>query len=1035
MKKLSAREMPAQSLFGPMKTQPIRGSGSSLTTMRPAVSALAWVAQFCLGFALIGPAVAAVTTVPAGPSPSASAPVAVAVDSSLNRAYAVHRELYVDVAVNVGIVPSNRVSVVDLASGNILATVPIGAGVNGLNQGIAVDATRQRVYVTNMDDNTVTIINTATNTVAATVQVGVQPQGVAVDPEAGLVYVANTGVNREGTVTILDAASGAIRGTVAVGAPAIHVAVDRRTRVAYVTLDASPWAVVAVDGATRTSRGRVDLGLLFAASSIAVDPGSRVYVSFSTSKAVAVLDSSGGPSALRESTRWLSVGLTPRAVAVDPVTRAVYVAESSSNQVLIWSSAGTQIKALDVLQRPTAVFLDGTTSRAYVANTSSNSLSVINTSSQAVVSHLPLASAPSGVAYDSVGQRIYATNFLTDTIAAINPSTRAVVATWRTGTSPWAVAVDGTLRQLYSLNDGEGTLTTLSTVDGRILKTTNVGRPVRVVKASPSSRRVFVTSAEALTVIDGNTLNVLATVTVGSRPVGIALDEANNRIYVANQQSGTISVVNATTFQVVDTFRPPLGNMWGLTIDPSARRLYAAIIKNTIADFGGVEVLNADTGAFVAQIACGAEMVAVNSRTRTVYATDISGNAVGVIDGRGNAFSSAEPVGTAPRDLVVDEASGLVYVGNLGDGTVSIVDAAVAATAPTITAQPQSQTVNVGANVTFSVSAGGTAPFTYQWRKDGVPIAGATGSTLTLSNVQTGNAGGYSVVVTNSVGSATSNTATLTVQDNTSRIVNLSIRSTAGTGDQTLIVGFSVAGSGKVLLIRGVGPALRAFGVNGALADPVLTLFAGSTSISNNDDWGSAANAAQVAATASQVGAFPLASGSFDAALLTTLNGGSYTTQTTGRGGARGIALVELYDANIAAEARLTNVSARTQVGIGEDILIAGFTIAGTAKRTVLIRAVGPGLTGFGVGGALSDPQVQLYRSGVSAAIAVNDDWDGTNGAALRNAFVQAGAFALSAGSYDAALLVSLDPGGYTAQVSGYAGETGVALIEIYEMK
>jgi YVTN family beta-propeller protein len=872
----------------------------------------------------------------------------------------------------------------------------------------------------------------------------VQPQGVAVDPDAGLVYVANTGFNREGTVTILDAASGAIRGTVAVGAPAIHVAVDRSTHVAYVTLDASPWTVVAVDGTTRTTRSRAELGLLFAASGIAVDPGSRVYVSFSTSKAVAVLDSSGGPSALRESTRWLAVGLTPRAVAVEPATRAVYVAESTSNQVLIWSSAGAQIRALDVLQRPTAVFIDGATSRAYVANTSSNSLSVIsagilslpnNTSSQAVVSHLPLASAPSGVAYDPVGQRLYATNFLADTIAVLNPGTRAVVATWRTGTSPWTVAVDGTLRQLYSLNDGDGTLTTLSTVDGRILKTTNVGRPVRVVKASPSSRRVFVTSAEALTVIDGNTLNVLATVTVGTRPVGIALDEANNRIYVANQQSGTISVVNATTFQVVDTFRPPLGNVWGLAIDPAARRLYVAIIKNTIADFGGVEVLNADTGAFVAQVACGAEMVAVNSRTRTVYATDFSGNAVSVIDGSGNAFSSAVPVGTSPRDLVVDETSGLVYVGNLGDGTVSIVDAAVTATAPTITAQPQSQTANVGASVTFSVSAGGTAPFGYQWRKDGVPISGATSSTLTLSNVQTGNAGGYSVVVTNGVGSATSNTARLTVQDNTSRIVNLSIRSTAGTGDQTLTVGFAVSGSGKALLIRGAGPALRTFGVSGALADPVLTLFAGNASISSNDDWSSAPNAAQVAATASLLGAFPLASGSLDSALLTTLDGGSYTTQTVGRGGARGIALVEIYDANTAAEARLTNVSARTQVGTGEDILIAGFTIAGTAKRTVLIRAVGPGLTSFGVGGALRDPQAQLYRSGVSAPIAVNDDWDGPNGAALRNAFAQAGAFALSAGSYDAALLASLDPGSYTAHVSGYGGETGVALIEIYEMK
>ena len=383
-----------------------------------------------LGAALtiaFGHAMAAVTTFPVGPNPSAGAPVAVAVESSLNRAYAVHRQFHLDVAVNVGLVSTDRVSVVDLATGNILEAIPIGAGLNGANQGIAVDATRHRVYVTNPDDNSVTVIDATTNTVVTTVQVGAQPQGIAADPDTGLVYVANTGVNRAGSVTILDAASGDVRGTVAVGGSAIHVAVDRNTHVGYVTVDASPWTVVAVNGGTRTIVGQVELSLLFAASGIAVDPGSRVYVSFATSKAVAAIDSSGGASALRESTRWLAVGLTPRAVAVDPATRAVYVADSSSDQVLIWNSNGTQAKTIDVLHKPTALYLDAGTSRAYVADTSSNSLSVINTSNQTLVGHWPLATVPTGVAYDPVGQRIYAANFLTDTISVVNPATRAVV--------------------------------------------------------------------------------------------------------------------------------------------------------------------------------------------------------------------------------------------------------------------------------------------------------------------------------------------------------------------------------------------------------------------------------------------------------------------------------------------------------------------------------------------------------------------------------------------------------------------------------
>jgi regulation of enolase protein 1 (concanavalin A-like superfamily) len=88
-------------------------------------------------------------------------------------------------------------------------------------------------------------------------------------------------------------------------------------------------------------------------------------------------------------------------------------------------------------------------------------------------------------------------------------------------------------------------------------------------------------------------------------------------------------------------------------------------------------------------------------------------------------------------------------------------------TAPAITAQPQSQTVNEGANVTFSVTASGTAPFAYQWRKGGVDISGATASTLNLTAVTTNDAGSYDVVVNNSCGSATSAAATLTVTVNT----------------------------------------------------------------------------------------------------------------------------------------------------------------------------------------------------------------------------------------------------------------------------
>jgi hypothetical protein len=163
-----------------------------------------------------------------------------------------------------------------------------------------------------------------------------------------------------------------------------------------------------------------------------------------------------------------------------------------------------------------------------------------------------------------------------------------------------------------------------------------------------------------------------------------------------------------------------------------------------------------------------------------------------------------------------------------------------------------------------------------------------------------------------------------------------------------------------------------------------------------------------------------------------SLDGGGYSAQVAGPGNAGGIVLVELYDAASATAARLVNVSARTAVGTGENALFAGFAVTGNAKRTVLIRAIGPALAAFGATGVLADPRLDLLVSGASTPLATNDDWGG--GVNLTAAFNSVGAFPLGATSKDAALLVTLDPGSYSVQVSGAGGATGEALVEIYEV-
>ena len=136
--------------------------------------------------------------------------------------------------------------------------------------------------------------------------------------------------------------------------------------------------------------------------------------------------------------------------------------------------------------------------------------------------------------------------------------------------------------------------------------------------------------------------------------------------------------------------------------------------------------------------------------------------------------------------------------------------------------------------------------------------------------------------------------------------------------------------------------------------------------------------------------------------------------------------------ANADFESRLINLSARTLVGTGENTPVTGFYFGGSTAKLVLVRAIGPTWATFGVAGALSDSRVDVFQRGVATAVSSNDNWGGT--AALRSAFESVGAFSLPEASRDAALIVTLQPGAYTVQVSGVGGATGVALVEVYEL-
>jgi hypothetical protein len=259
--------------------------------------------------------------------------------------------------------------------------------------------------------------------------------------------------------------------------------------------------------------------------------------------------------------------------------------------------------------------------------------------------------------------------------------------------------------------------------------------------------------------------------------------------------------------------------------------------------------------------------------------------------------------------------------------------------------------------------------------------------------------------------------------------MNLSVRAIPGPDDRALLVGFVVGGGMKSVMLRAVGPGLASYTDATVFRDPQVTLLDGAKAIASNEDWGGAET---LKSTFSRLGAFPLPDGSKDAVVLANLAPKAYTANVTGAG--TGLAMAEIYDTDTATNpaGRLVNLSARAHAGPGDGVLIVGFVISGDTPMRVLVRAVGPTLSQHGVTTALADPKLDVYRG--NTRLEHNDNWSGTS--ELTAAFAKVGAFALpNPASKDAALIVTLEPGAYTAIVSGVAGSDGIALAEVYELR
>ena len=275
---------------------------------------------------------------------------------------------------------SNSVSVIDTGTNAVVATIPMAPP-----QGVAITPSGAFAYVTNYLANTVSVIDTATNTVVAVIPVGAEPLFLAITPDGAHAYVGNAG--SPSTVSVIDTATNTVVATIPVGAAPYHIVITPDGRRAYVANNVAD-VVSVIDTGTNTVVATISVGTGGRPSGIAITPdGARAYVTLNAAGTVAVIET--GTNTLVAA---IAVGNTPAAVAITP---------------------------------------DG--AHAYVTLNAAETVAVIDTTSNKVIATVPVGSSPYGVAITPDGSRAYVTRLSTQTVSVIDTATNDVMGSPITG--------------------------------------------------------------------------------------------------------------------------------------------------------------------------------------------------------------------------------------------------------------------------------------------------------------------------------------------------------------------------------------------------------------------------------------------------------------------------------------------------------------------------------------------------------------------------------------------------------------------------
>ena len=462
----------------------------------------------------------------------------------------------------------------------------------------------------------------------------------------------------------------------------------------------------------------------------------------------------------------------------------------------------------------------------------------------------------------------------------------------------------------------------------------------------------------------------------------IYIDDSAGRLGIVDVQTGATTIVGATGVTFTDIAFAPNGDLFGLSftgfyrINPQTASV--AFIGNHGIPEGNALVFDSD-----------GTLYAAGAQSTSLFRIDpLSGTAVAL----GNiGYHSA-------GDLAFKD--GALYLSSATNELIRI----------SLSTYTGTSVGPIGFNSVFGLATG----------INGV-LYGISGTRIFSVNTATG--AGTLLTDYQGRGLGAANGSSFISEAVPSQLLNISTRVQVQTGDNVLIGGSIITGNApKRVIVRALGPSLTAFGISGALPDPVLELHTSSGTVLINDDWRLGGQQAEIQAT----GLAPTEN--LESAIVATLPPGNCTAIVREYNGFTGVGLIEVYDLDPAANSKLGNISTRGLVQTGENVMIGGFIVGnGSATQRVLVRGIGPSLAGFGIPNPLQDPTLDLYN-GNGAIIASNDNWRDTQQAAIQATGLP------PSNDRESAILTAIPPGSYTSILRGKNNTTGVALVEVYNV-